>query len=210
MKTVAIQEMSGTALTLLSLGVLLILSVASCERSNSPVSPPPRPPAIEPKPIAPADPEGAEENVVEPPEVETIERPVPHEDDPPEVVEVSPQPEPEPPVNGLTENQQYARDVLGPGSKVIVQNTPEDHGLHMRDPAGLHLGEANIIGHMFNGATGTILDGPEIVSDLYWFEIKWNDIGGLGRCEINNREPYVGWSAAVSEKDTRLLQLVED
>ena len=211
---------------ILVLGLFFIVFVISCEKSDSPTtSAPPEIPAstsiIKSEPAEPADPGEAEENVVEPPEVEDAEQPLDQEDDnQPKVVDVQPPQEPEPPdldipledkdFNELTDNQQYAVLVLGPGSKVIVQNTIEDHGLHVRDPAGLHLGDDNIIGHMFNGATGTIVDGHEIVSNLFWFKIKWNDIEGLGRCEINDRVPCVGWSAAVSEKDARLLQLVED
>ena len=113
------------------------------------------------------------------------------------------------PFNELSENQRFAILALGPDDKVIVKNALEDHGLHVRDPAGLHLGEQNVIGHMFNGAVGTIIRGPEIGRRLIWFEIKWEAIG-KGRCEINGRNPCVGWSAAVSQNDTRLLDLVWD
>ena len=113
------------------------------------------------------------------------------------------------PFNELSENQRFAILALGPDDQVIVKNALEDHGLHVRDPAGLHLGEKNVIGHMFNGAVGTIIRGPEMGRRLIWFEIKWEAIG-KGRCEINGRNPCVGWSAAVSQKDTRLLDLVWD
>ena len=112
------------------------------------------------------------------------------------------------PVDGRTVNEQYAIEFLAPNDIVMVQNSPEDHGIHVRDPAGLHLGEKNIIGHMLNGATGTIVDGPEIVGDLIWFKIEWHAVG-LGRCEINGMVPCVGWSAAVSPNDTRLLLLIK-
>ena len=113
------------------------------------------------------------------------------------------------PFNELSENQRFAILALGPDDRVIVKNALEDHGLHVRDPAGLHLGEDNVIGHMFNGAVGTIIRGPEMGRQLIWFEIKWEAIG-KGRCEVNGRNPCVGWSAAVSQKDTRLLDLVRD
>ena len=104
--------------------------------------------------------------------------------------------------------QRFAIEQFEVGDKVIVQNTIPNHGLHVRDPAGLHLGDVNIIGHMLNGATGTIVDGHEVVNDLVWFEIKWDAIG-KGECEINGRVPCVGWSAAVSLKGTRLLGLIK-
>ena len=104
----------------------------------------------------------------------------------------------------LTGNQQFALS-LEPGDKVILKNA-SNHGVHVRDPAGLHLGEANIIGHMFTDATGTIVQGPEWVGDLIWFEVRWDAIG-KGRCEINGRNPCTGWSAAVSPNDNRFLDL---
>ena len=106
--------------------------------------------------------------------------------------------------NDLTANQQYALLVLGPGTRVVVKNTPPEHGLHVRLPAGVNQGEANIIGHILNRSTGTIQSESKIVDNLIWFKIEW-DKDAAGRCILNDENVCVGWSAAVSPNNTRLL-----
>ena len=63
---------------------------------------------------------------------------------------------------------------------------------------------ANIIGHVKNGATGTIISEHKIVGDLIWFRIKWDE-KAEGSCRLNAENLCIGWSAAVSAKDNRLL-----
>lgn len=111
-------------------------------------------------------------------------------------------------LNQLTDNQKFAFLVLGPGTRIIVQNSAKGHGLHVREPAGLHLGDANIIGHMLNGATGTVLSEAKIVGELIWLQIEW-DKEAEGRCRLNAEGRCIGWSAAVSAKDARFLDLIE-
>lgn len=112
-----------------------------------------------------------------------------------------PIPEPQPPIVEPDPDPPEP-EVIGIGEIVIVVNA-DDHDLHVRDPAGLHLGENNIIGHMQNGIRGRVVGGPEHVSDLIWWEIRW--LGG--NCEITNRNPCIGWSAEFDVDGTQLLQL---
>ena len=88
---------------------------------------------------------------------------------------------------------------------IVVVINANSHDLHVRDPAGLHLGEGNILGHMPNGTKGRVIDGPKNVSGLIWWEIEWLS----GDCEIKKRVPCVGWSAEFDTDGTRLLELAQ-
>ena len=90
-------------------------------------------------------------------------------------------------------------------AKIVEVITGGNHGIHVRDPAGLHMGEDNIIGHMHKGMRGEIIGGPKEVSGLTWWHIQWFD----GDCEINKRVPCIGWSAEFHTDGTRLLKFVE-
>ena len=79
-----------------------------------------------------------------------------------------------------------------------------NHGIHVRDSAGLHLGEDNIIGHMHGGMRGEVIEGPKEVSGLTWWKIKWFD----GSCEISKDVPCIGWSAEFHTDNTRLLKFI--
>ena len=180
--------------SVLILGLFFTIAVIGCDSRLDPVT------------AVLDDPEQPVEDVSVPPiDVPPIDVPpvdVPPIDVPP--IDVPPIDVPPVDVPVLTDNQQFALS-LEPGDKVILKNA-SNHGVHVRDPAGLHLGEANIIGHMFTDATGTIVQGPEWVGDLIWFEVRWDAIG-KGRCEINGRNPCIGWTAAVSPNDNRFLDL---
>ena len=144
------------------------------------------------------------------PDIDADEQPNEQGIDEPPIVE---QPNDEVGGDGFTENERFAMLVLGPDSRIFVQNTIREHGLHIRNSAGIppgaanvghENGDANVIGHVKNGATGTILSEHKIVNDLIWFEIKWDE-KAEGSCRLNADNLCIGWSAAVSAKDNRLL-----
>lgn len=104
----------------------------------------------------------------------------------------------------ISDREPTVPKVIAIGKIVFVVNA-NNHDLHIRDPAGLHLGERNIIGHMQNGIRGRVIGGPKEVSNLIWWEIEWFG----GNCEITNRAPCVGWSAEFDVDGTQLLMLEE-
>ncbi len=77
---------------------------------------------------------------------------------------------------------------LGMGDSVVVQNASGGglNGLIVR--AGAGTGFAHIIS-AFNGATGTITDGPENANGYKWWKVRW-DRSNQVFCDVN---PCVGW-----------------
>lgn len=77
---------------------------------------------------------------------------------------------------------------LGVGDSIVVQNASGGglNGLIVRSGAGT--GFAHIIS-VFNGATGTITDGPEDNNGYTWWKVRW-DRSDQVFCDVN---PCVGW-----------------
>ena len=77
---------------------------------------------------------------------------------------------------------------LGMGDSIVVQNASGGglNGLIVR--AGAGTGFAHIIS-VFNGATGTITDGPESANGYTWWKVAW-DRSDQVFCDVN---PCVGW-----------------
>ena len=77
---------------------------------------------------------------------------------------------------------------LGMGDSIVVQNASGGglNGLIVR--AGAGTGFAHIIS-VFNGATGTITDGPESANGYTWWKVRW-DRSDQVFCDVN---PCVGW-----------------
>ena len=74
------------------------------------------------------------------------------------------------------------------GDSIVVQNARGGglNGLIVRNGAGI--GFAHIIS-VFNGATGTITDGPQHANGFTWWKIHW-DRSDQVFCDVN---PCVGW-----------------
>ena len=93
---------------------------------------------------------------------------------------------------GLTATHRFTATVQAAsfrvGDRVIVQNASGGglNGLLVRNGAGT--GFAHIIS-VFNGATGTITDGPESANGYTWWQVAW-DRSDQVLCDVN---PCVGW-----------------
>ena len=88
---------------------------------------------------------------------------------------------------------------LAIGDRVISQNTISAdgtvRGVRIRDTP-----EINPNNHrdnwLFNGATGTVIDGPVEADNFTWWKIRWD--AGQGEDEIIcNDNPCIGWSAEI-------------
>ena len=145
--------------------------ISLVQPNNNEVSSPPEPETVaeedmpEVDDILPSD----EEDV---PEVDDILPP--DEEDVPEVDDILPPDEEDvPEVDDILPDHE-----LRVGDKVVVQNVDkilEDgkpHGLHTRGEP--KLGEEFIWGHVFDGAIGTIFDGPIDDGTYTWWRILWN------------------------------------
>ncbi len=77
---------------------------------------------------------------------------------------------------------------LSRGDSIVVQNSKGGglNGLIVRSGAGT--GFKHIIS-VFNGATGTITDGPESANGYTWWKVRW-DRSDQVFCDVN---PCVGW-----------------
>ena len=90
------------------------------------------------------------------------------------------------------------------GSRVKVTNTVVkgvDKRLPIRESAGV---ESPIIGSAAEGATGTILGGPNHDDGWGWWEIAWDDKGKVAFTEGENC--CIGWSTETNfSQDVRYL-----
>ena len=78
---------------------------------------------------------------------------------------------------------------LNIGDEVVAQNTMggDLNGLLVRKNAGVN---NTRIGGVFDGATGTITDGPEYKDSYTWWKVRW-DLSASVICDEN---PCEGWS----------------
>ena len=78
---------------------------------------------------------------------------------------------------------------LNIGDEVVAQNTMggDLNGLLVRKNAGVN---STRIGGVFDGATGTITDGPEYKDSYTWWKVRW-DLSASVICDEN---PCEGWS----------------
>ncbi len=135
-----------------------------------------------------------EDTKVVPPELE-VTPPAPVVEDVPDVpLEPVVEDVPDVPLEPVVEDvPDVLPDELRIGDKVVAQNVNkilEDgkpHGLHTRiEPK---LGDKFISGHVFDGAVGTIFDGPIDDGTYTWWRILWN---------LN--DPNVTWIPNVADK----------
>ena len=94
--------------------------------------------------------------------------------------------------------------ILERGSRVKVTNTVVngvDKRLPIRESTGI---ESPIIGSAAEGATGTILGGPNHSDGWTWWEIAWDDKGKVAFTEGENC--CIGWSTETNfSQDVRYL-----
>ena len=78
---------------------------------------------------------------------------------------------------------------LAIGDSIFVQNTVGGglNGLRVRSGAGTGFSQ---IGGVWDGATGTITDGPRAANGYTWWKVRWNASNKV-RCDEN---PCEGWS----------------
>ena len=78
---------------------------------------------------------------------------------------------------------------LAIGDSIFVQNTVGGglNGLRVRNGAGTGFSQ---IGGVWDGATGTITDGPRAANGYTWWKVRWNASNKV-RCDEN---PCEGWS----------------
>ena len=93
--------------------------------------------------------------------------------------------------------------VFGEGARVIVKNTIH-LGLIIRDAP-----DGNQIGGMFDGETGTLLSDGETARGLVWYEIEWDKPVKNPESGCGDRDVCIGWSVAVVENGTEILELID-
>ena len=78
------------------------------------------------------------------------------------------------------------------GDSVFAQNTVGGgfNGLRVRSGAGTGF---DIIGGVWDDATGTITDGPETANGYTWWKVRWNRSNKVA-CDVN---PCEGWSVEI-------------
>lgn len=78
---------------------------------------------------------------------------------------------------------------LNIGDEVVAQNTVGGglNGLLVRENAGV---ENTRIGGVFDGATGTITDGPEYEDNYTWWKVRWDSSDSV----VCDKNPCEGWS----------------
>ena len=78
---------------------------------------------------------------------------------------------------------------LNIGDEVVAQNTMggDLNGLLVREKAGV---QNMRIGGVFDGATGTITDGPEYEDNYTWWKVRWNSSNSV----VCDKNPCEGWS----------------
>ena len=100
---------------------------------------------------------------------------------------------------------------LAIGDHVIVQNAVAldgGKGIRLREIYGKGIDE---IGWVFNGATGTIIGGPEPADDYRWWEVQWDVGQGADKISWlpNHSDKHLSYKAWIAEKINGIVVLAK-